>query len=156
MVLEIEPGPDAITLDSDPYVIIRPEGDWDRPRRSRHFVGAPGDISAARGSIGRTMITNRKMMASLHDDPPILICADLQIEYLTEGRRHVIADADAITSRCLELLTLWRKQPLAGHASETDRAGRMVQSGLEPDGLDRGTETAARGARLRTSAAVGI
>jgi len=54
------------------------------------------------------MITNRKMMASLHDDPPILICADLQIEYLTEGRRHVIADADAITSRCLELLTLWR------------------------------------------------
>jgi|SRR6516225_4199505 len=31
MVLEIEPGPDAITLDSDPYVIIRPEGDWDRP-----------------------------------------------------------------------------------------------------------------------------
>ena len=31
MLLEIEPGPDAITLDSDPYVIIRPEGDWDRP-----------------------------------------------------------------------------------------------------------------------------
>jgi nicotinamidase-related amidase len=54
------------------------------------------------------MITNRKMMGSLHEDPPILICADLQIEYLTEGRRHVIADADAITSCCLELLTLWR------------------------------------------------
>src|SRR3984893_2535237 len=32
MVLDIEPGPDAITLDSDPYMIIRPEGDWDRPR----------------------------------------------------------------------------------------------------------------------------
>jgi predicted GNAT family N-acyltransferase len=31
MVLEIEPGPDAITLDSDPYVIIRPEGEWDTP-----------------------------------------------------------------------------------------------------------------------------
>ena len=31
MVFDIEPGPDAITLDSDPYVIIRPEGDWDRP-----------------------------------------------------------------------------------------------------------------------------
>src|SRR5262249_46867737 len=40
MVLEIEPGPDAITLDSDPYVIIRPEGDWDRP--------GVLDISAAR------------------------------------------------------------------------------------------------------------
>src|SRR3984893_14242295 len=31
MVLEIQPSPDAITLDSDTYVIIRPEGDWDRP-----------------------------------------------------------------------------------------------------------------------------
>src|SRR5437899_9771412 len=31
MVLDLEPGADAVTLDSDPYVIIRPEGDWDRP-----------------------------------------------------------------------------------------------------------------------------
>lgn len=31
MLLEFEPSPDAITLDSDPYVIIRPEGEWDRP-----------------------------------------------------------------------------------------------------------------------------
>ena len=31
MVFDIEPSPDAITLESDPYVIIRPEGDWDRP-----------------------------------------------------------------------------------------------------------------------------
>ena len=31
MLLEIEPGPDAITLESDPYVIIRPEGEWDQP-----------------------------------------------------------------------------------------------------------------------------
>src|ERR1700704_4223913 len=53
-------------------------------------------------------MTNRKFPVSIHDDPPILVCADLQIEYLTEGRRHVIADADAISSRCLELLTLWR------------------------------------------------
>ena len=53
-------------------------------------------------------MTNRKLVVSIHDDPPILVCADLQIEYLTEGRRHVIADADAISSRCLELMTLWR------------------------------------------------
>lgn len=45
---------------------------------------------------------------AMRDDPPILICADLQTEYLTEGRSHVIADAEAITSRCLELQTLWR------------------------------------------------
>src|SRR6202158_174314 len=48
------------------------------------------------------------MMASMHDDPPILVCADLQTEYLTEGRSHVITDAEAITSRCLELMTLLR------------------------------------------------
>jgi len=53
-------------------------------------------------------MTNRKPVVSVHDDPLILICADLQTEYLTEGRRHVIADADAISSRCLELMTLWR------------------------------------------------
>lgn len=30
MLLEAEPYPDAISLESDPYVIIRPEGRWDR------------------------------------------------------------------------------------------------------------------------------
>lgn len=54
------------------------------------------------------MIPSRKLISSLYDEPPILVCADLQTEYLTEGRRHVIADADAIASRCLELMTLWR------------------------------------------------
>ena len=49
-----------------------------------------------------------KLAVSIHDDPPILVCADLQSEYLTEGRRHVIADAEAITARCRELMTLWR------------------------------------------------
>jgi nicotinamidase-related amidase len=48
------------------------------------------------------------IVASVHDDPPILVCADLQIEYLTEGRSHVIVDADRVTSRCLELMTHWR------------------------------------------------
>jgi nicotinamidase-related amidase len=51
---------------------------------------------------------NRKLTISLDDDPPILVCADLQIEYITEGRSHVITDAEAITSHCLELLTVWR------------------------------------------------
>ena len=56
------------------------------------------------------MIRGEKMLASIDDGPPILICADLQAEYLTEGRCHVITDADAIMSRCLELMTLWRGQ----------------------------------------------
>ncbi|MGA2286989.1 isochorismatase family protein [Bradyrhizobium sp.] len=48
------------------------------------------------------------MTASIDEDPPILVCADLQTEYLTEGRSHVITDAEEITSRCLELMTIWR------------------------------------------------
>jgi predicted GNAT family N-acyltransferase len=31
VLLEIEPSKDAITMESDPYVIIRPEGEWDTP-----------------------------------------------------------------------------------------------------------------------------
>jgi nicotinamidase-related amidase len=54
------------------------------------------------------MISYQKAVARMHDDPPILVCADLQVEYLTEGRSHFIADAEAITSRCLQLMTLWR------------------------------------------------
>ena len=53
-------------------------------------------------------MSNRKTIASIDDHPPLLICADLQVEYLTEGRRHVISDADRVTSRCLELLAAWR------------------------------------------------
>jgi predicted GNAT family N-acyltransferase len=45
MLLEIEPSADAITLESDPYVIIRPEGDWDTPgvldRSSNRDVTSP-------------------------------------------------------------------------------------------------------------------
>ncbi len=54
------------------------------------------------------MIRNQNAMARMHDDPTILVCADLQVEYLTEGRSHFIPDTGAITSRCLELMTLWR------------------------------------------------
>lgn len=31
MLLETEPDPEAIRLGADPYVIVRPEGEWDRP-----------------------------------------------------------------------------------------------------------------------------
>ncbi len=44
----------------------------------------------------------------MFDNPPILVCADLQTEYLTEGRSHVISDADAIMSCCLGLIAHWR------------------------------------------------
>lgn len=31
IITEVNPGPDALSLDSDPLVLLRPEGDWDRP-----------------------------------------------------------------------------------------------------------------------------
>jgi nicotinamidase-related amidase len=50
------------------------------------------------------MIAGGYMAAALHEDPPVLVCADLQIEYLTKA-----ADAQIITSRCGMLLSLWRE-----------------------------------------------
>ena len=44
----------------------------------------------------------------IDEEPPILVCADLQSEYLAEGRSHAISDGDAIMSRCLDLMTFWR------------------------------------------------
>ena len=44
----------------------------------------------------------------MFDHPPILVCADLQSEYLTEGRSHVIGEAEAVMSCCLGLLARWR------------------------------------------------
>jgi predicted GNAT family N-acyltransferase len=40
-MLEMEPSQDAITLDSGGYVILRPEGDWDRPG----VLDAPADAA---------------------------------------------------------------------------------------------------------------
>ena len=54
------------------------------------------------------MTTDRNLSGAFDADPPILVCADLQGEYLAQGRRHLIADADEIMPRCLELMTLWR------------------------------------------------
>ena len=48
------------------------------------------------------------MVGAIGEDPPVLICADLQCEYLAEGRKHLIADGDRVMPRCLELMTLWR------------------------------------------------
>jgi nicotinamidase-related amidase len=50
------------------------------------------------------------MLVSIKDDPLVLVCADLQVEYLTPGRRHAILDGDAALMGCLELLALWRNR----------------------------------------------
>jgi hypothetical protein len=31
MVLDVERHPNALSLESDPYVLIRPEGEWEKP-----------------------------------------------------------------------------------------------------------------------------
>ncbi len=48
------------------------------------------------------------MLVSVHDDPLVLVCTDLQVEYLIPGRRHTVLDGDAATMGCLKLLALWR------------------------------------------------
>ena len=52
------------------------------------------------------MIAGGDMMTCRHEDPPILVCADLQKVYLAEGR--IDDDARAVSTRCLALLSLWR------------------------------------------------
>jgi nicotinamidase-related amidase len=54
------------------------------------------------------MNSNRELLGGFDNDPPVLICADLQCEYLAEGRKHLVADGDTIMSRCLDMMSLWR------------------------------------------------
>jgi nicotinamidase-related amidase len=54
------------------------------------------------------MMTNIDMSDVFGGEPPVLICADLQCEYLAQGRRHRIADADAVIPRCVDLMNFWR------------------------------------------------
>jgi predicted GNAT family N-acyltransferase len=53
MVLELEPDDDAITLDSDPYMIIRPEGDWDRPGVLDMSAGRPASSPLRNMAVAR-------------------------------------------------------------------------------------------------------
>ena len=102
------------------------------------------------------MMLNRKMMASIDNDPPILVCADLQTEYLTEGRSHVITDAEAITSRCLELMTLWRNNlwPVM-HLKRIAQAAWFNPASNLTDWIAE-LKPEAGGTCVRASAAVGI
>jgi predicted GNAT family N-acyltransferase len=50
MVIDLEPLPNAVTIDSGGYVILRPEGDWDQPgileSSATRPVRDPGEIAA--------------------------------------------------------------------------------------------------------------
>jgi nicotinamidase-related amidase len=50
------------------------------------------------------MIAGGEMAEALQENPPVLVCADLQIEYLAEA-----ADAELVKSRCGMLLSVWRE-----------------------------------------------
>lgn len=41
MLLEVEPHDNPLTLDSDPYELIRPEGEWDRPGVLENSMSRP-------------------------------------------------------------------------------------------------------------------
>ena len=53
-------------------------------------------------------MTGRERSSGPYLDPPVLVCADLQTEYLMQGRRHALADAETSCDRCAEALALWR------------------------------------------------
>ncbi|CCD88115.1 conserved hypothetical protein; putative Hydrolase, isochorismatase family protein [Bradyrhizobium sp. ORS 285] len=51
---------------------------------------------------------SRDPFGATDTDPPVLVCADLQCEYLAEGRKHLIADGEVVMTRCRQLIELWR------------------------------------------------
>jgi len=53
-------------------------------------------------------MSSRDLFGVTETDPPVLVCADLQCEYLAEGRKHLIADGDAIMARCQQVIALSR------------------------------------------------
>jgi nicotinamidase-related amidase len=53
-------------------------------------------------------MSSRDLFGVTEADPPVLVCADLQCEYLAEGRKHLIAEGDVIMARCRQLIALWR------------------------------------------------
>ena len=46
IVFDADPNPNAIRLGVDPYVLMRPEGRWDRPGHPRPFGAAVGQVAA--------------------------------------------------------------------------------------------------------------
>lgn len=48
MEFELHPPPDAVGLDSDPLVLLRPEGAWDRPGVLDRSAARPATVAVAR------------------------------------------------------------------------------------------------------------
>ncbi len=64
MLLEMKPHPDAITINADPYVIIRPEGDWDQPgilERSAMRDATSPLRNVGRAAVQKSGIANGKV-----------------------------------------------------------------------------------------------
>jgi hypothetical protein len=81
----------------------------------------------------------RNGLALNPEDPPILVCADLQAQYLGDdcaGGREV--------SQCLALIALWRAELWPVLHLKRIRAGRVVRSFIEADRLGRAIPPAAR------------
>ena len=57
MVAELERDPDAITIETDPYVVIRPEGRW---HVSRAFWSGPSNRPASASVRRKKALTDRQ------------------------------------------------------------------------------------------------
>jgi nicotinamidase-related amidase len=47
---------------------------------------------------------------TLRHPPPVLVCVDMQQEYLSPGRRHAMADTTEVLATCTTLLAQWRSR----------------------------------------------
>ncbi len=87
IVFDTEPHPNAVRLGADPYVLMRPEGRWDRPGIL--------DRSAQRssGKCGPLMrnVIDLRFRANNADPVPTLVLLDLQQEYVAPPRLFAIS-----------------------------------------------------------------
>ena len=75
-----------------------------RAQREGILVGPPDDEVC--GDVLRRLRHRIDAVKLAHQDPPILVCTDLQVQSLGE----CVADAGAIVGRCVALLALWRQE----------------------------------------------
>ncbi len=140
IIRNLEPSDSALALAAGPYVLIRPEGQWDRPgilriiccaRRGRRGAGTMNVVSLPVG--------HRRAVA------PVVLLVDPLRACHAGGRTYQLAGATAAIENCRKIVgfarlhgypiavTRWRQRDQTGVA-----ANRFVGwlDGLEPHGAD--------------------
>ena len=122
MEFALDPPKDAVTIDADPFVFLRPEGEWDRP----------GVLDRSRSPPRRTSlrvvimfhVRSGQAQATRH-----LVCLDL-----IQCAEPPTAQAQARIDKCRRLLTYARTADWTMSHVYPHTAGRSTKplAGLEP------------------------